>query len=78
MLHQSGIKCPVQRGHALIIKMRCHGCVYRHSRGLHTEVTTVTLHLLTYVPQSVLGAFTITLIDRDEIRMIQHFDLLKL
>ena len=68
----------VQRGDAVVVEARRHRPEHRHRvRGL-LEPLAVALVLLAHVAQRVLRALAVELVDRDEVREVQHVDLLEL
>ena len=78
MCSQRHLERLIKLSNACIIEPRSHGCVHRHFARRLAEGTTVSLHLLAHVTQGILRPFSIRLIDRHHIRVIQHFDLFKL
>ena len=78
MLGERGEDALVERGDTVVVEARGDGAVYRHLLGGAVEELAVALDLLANVPQRVLAALAVELVDGDEVRKIEHVDFLEL
>src|SRR6266853_1145649 len=78
VLDKRGQDALVERGNAVVVEARGDGAVYRHVPGGAVEELAVALVLLPHVPQRVLAALAVELVDGDEIGEIAHVDFLEL
>src|SRR5882672_1138761 len=78
VLDERGQDTLVERGNAVVVEARSDGAVYRHVLGGAVEELAVALVLLPHVPQRVLAALAVELVDGNEIGEIEHVDLLEL
>src|SRR6185437_13170988 len=68
----------VERAHAVVVEAARLRAEDRHLLGRGCEELAVPLVLLAHIAQRVLGALPIELVDGDEVREIEHVDLLEL
>src|SRR5258706_15387246 len=78
VLDKRGQDTLVEGGNAVVVEARSDGAVYRHVLGGAVEELTVALVLLPHVPQRVLAALAVELVDGDEIGEVEHVDFLEL
>src|SRR5204862_433478 len=78
VLGERGEDALVERGDTVVVEARSDGAVYRHLLGGAVEELAVALDLLANVPQRVLAALAVELVDGDEVRKIEHVDFLEL
>ena len=68
----------VERGDAVVVERRGGRAVDRHVLPLHAERLTVAHHLPRHVAARVLGAAALELVDRHDVGVVEHVDLLQL
>ena len=68
----------VERRDAGVVELRRHRRIDRHVGGRRRELAPVALDLLLDVPQGVLRAALLELVERHEVGHVQHPDLLQL
>ncbi len=61
-----------------VVEVSSAGSVDRHLFRLAVEELTISLHLLTHVPESILAATARVFIDRHQVGVIQHVNLFEL
>ena len=68
----------IKHRHAFVVELGGDGAEDRHLLGCRGKTFVVALNLLAHVPESIVSALAVELVDRHQVGEIQHVDLLEL